>query len=1096
MTSPSTAQEPSGGPRDLGDFVEAFEAAQDRDGPAVLAAFLPAPDDPLYLPVLCELVRVDLDRGWQRGRPRPLEEYVRRFPDAFQDLKALGEVAFEEYRLRRQAGENPSPAEYHGRLGVNTDGWPRGTPPDGTPAAPWCLLPTDPPGLAPGAAATLPQWCGPQHPEGVGDPNSWCSSFAGSAGHLRLFRDLERSDPDTAHRLSQSLAALPEVGSEFLGFRLVAELGQGAFGKVFLARQGELADRLVALKVSSDLMGEPQTLARLQHTHIVPIYSTHRAGPLQAVCMPYLGATTLVEVIRDIGARGELPASGKALLSTLHDHKKKTDRHGSEAAPAAGAAPAPEDDPPVQPAVPQTALAELEGMTYVQAVLWVAVRLADGLVHAHERGILHRDLKPANVLLTDEGQPMLLDFNLAADARLRERPEAASVGGTLPYMAPEQLEAFRSGPRPADARSDLYSFGVILYELLTGRTPFPARRGSSIREVLQGMVADRRQLPPRLRPAARAVSPAVESIVRRCLEPDPDRRYQKAAELRDDLDRQLHHQPLRFAREPSLWERAGKFRRRHPRLTSSVSIAAIAAVLIGVLAAALAARGEHLARLRAQETFAGFRDDLQAAQFLLNARTWADQLEDGIGKSRSALGRYQVLDNPAWRSLPDVRHLPPEDRQRLEDEIGQLLLIEARAAEAKAVALPDWSRREEALRDAVRLCALAESCYAADGAPQALWKQQAELHGLLGRGEEARRLLDRAEQTPPRTARDYYLAAFLEAEQRRFREAFALLREATRRDPQDFNAHFLGGICHDNLAMNAEAAACYTTCIALRPGFYGSYFNRGLAHLRASAFRDACEDFDDALRLRPDFADAYVNRARALQGRKMYAEAIGDLTQALELGAPAGRVLLARAKARALAGDAEGAKRDRTEGLRIEPTDEQGWVERGLARLASDPAAAVADFDKALETNPCSLPALQDKAHALSKYLKRTRDAVAVLDEAVRHYPHDVRPRAGRGVLLARLGEREAAVRDAEEALTRDASPPTLYFAADIYALTSQKEPDDRKEALRLLAAALRKGYGFEHLDADPDLDPIRTDPQFRRLIDGTRALQTSSSPK
>src|SRR5207245_2597093 len=105
-------------------------------------------------------------------------------------------------------------------------------------------------------------------------------------------------------------------------------------------------------------------------------------------------------------------------------------------------------------------LSKLEGLSYVEAVLWVGARLADGLAHAHERGILHRDLKPANVLITDDGQPMLLDFNLAADVKHRASAAAASVGGTLPYMAPEHLEAFRGRQQSVDVRSDLYSLGV------------------------------------------------------------------------------------------------------------------------------------------------------------------------------------------------------------------------------------------------------------------------------------------------------------------------------------------------------------------------------------------------------------------------------------------------------------------------------------------------------------------------------------------------------------------------------------------------------------------------------------------------------------
>src|SRR5262249_53553249 len=102
---------------------------------------------------------------------------------------------------------------------------------------------------------------------------------------------LRASDPGAADRLDRAAAQMPRAGEQFLGFRLYGELGRGAFGRVFLARQGDLAHRWVALKVAPDLWGESQTLAQLQHTHIVPIYSVHQAGPLQAVCMPYFGAT-------------------------------------------------------------------------------------------------------------------------------------------------------------------------------------------------------------------------------------------------------------------------------------------------------------------------------------------------------------------------------------------------------------------------------------------------------------------------------------------------------------------------------------------------------------------------------------------------------------------------------------------------------------------------------------------------------------------------------------------------------------------------------------------------------------------------------------
>src|SRR5262245_30703873 len=109
---------------EVDDFIEAYEAAQHRDGQATLSEFLPEPAHPLYRAVFRELVRVDLEYAWERGRPKVVEDYQDLCPDLFQDRELLQELAFEEYRLRQLVGENPAPAEYQQRFGVRTDGWP------------------------------------------------------------------------------------------------------------------------------------------------------------------------------------------------------------------------------------------------------------------------------------------------------------------------------------------------------------------------------------------------------------------------------------------------------------------------------------------------------------------------------------------------------------------------------------------------------------------------------------------------------------------------------------------------------------------------------------------------------------------------------------------------------------------------------------------------------------------------------------------------------------------------------------------------------------------------------------------------------------
>lgn len=1100
---------------ELEDRIEAYEAERARGGEADLAAFLPVPTDPHYLEVLRELVRVDMEYSWRQGRPQRLEAYQARFPELFADAECRQAVVFEEYRLRERAGENPQAEDYRQRFGVD--------PLDGSVRAETSEKPNPiaaeakeslPARKAPAIAGRTPTGQGPdtnlevasqayrdylQHrPTGaIANLDSWCESFAGNQDHARLFQDLHRSSPEAAYDLAEALTSMPEVGSDFLGFHLIAELGRGAFARVYLAEQAELSNRRVALKISSDITGESQTLAQLQHTNIVPIYSVHQASPFQAVCMPYFGSTTLHDVFAELERQPTMPNSGKGIVSTLNAHKSSTQLRSSRAGADSKARPIsePVSALPAEVVAPiakdvTATLKTLEGFTYVQAIVWLGAHLADGLAHAHDRGILHRDLKPANILLTDEGQPMLLDFNLSEDSKVRDNPSAALIGGTLPYMAPEHLDAFRGSKRPLDGRTDLYALGIILFELLTLRHPFANLRGG-LDMVIPRMIEERRQTPPELRRWNRAVSPAVESIIRHCLEADPQQRYQTAHELREDLQRHLDDRPLKYAPDPSLRQRMHKWLRRHPRLTSSVLVGAF--VFAAALVTGYGLQVRHaIQEQKARDSFDEFQRDLRTAELLLNTqRNDPAKEKEGLAASQACLDRYQVTTNHDWQSLPAYRYLRPPERDRLREDLGELLLLMAQTTSKQTARRSEPDQQEMQLQTALNWNLRAEECYPPDKVPSFVWHQRAELYQLVGRASDAQALQEKARNVPLRSAKDRYLLAADHTVHDRFAEALPLLEEVTREDPQSFWSWFMLGRCHYRLEQFTQAAACYRVCVVLWPENAWAHFNLGWSRLRQNEFRQASDDFAAAIRQNPAGPEAYLARAVAWQGLRQYRNAIDDLTQALQHGAPDTRIYFLRARNQDRLGDPEGGMFDWVEGLQRQPTDELSWIERGFAKMTVDPDGALSDFNQALQLNPRLFAALQNKARILTKQ-GRIEEAVRTLDQEIEYYPDSMPARSGRGVLLARLGKYAEARQDAEMALKRDRTPAIIYQVAGIYALTSRQQPNDRMKALVLLSSALQKGFGFEYLAEDKDLDPIRNLPEFRRLTDAVRDLRAA----
>jgi len=610
----------------------------------------------------------------------------------------------------------------------------------------------------------------------------------------------------------------------------------------------------------------------------------------------------------------------------------------------------------------------LRGASGIQAAVWIVARLAEGLDHAHSRGLLHRDLKPANILIAADGTPMLLDFNLAAETETELNPggragergvHRALLGGTLPYMSPEHLDALdpegSTRPEAVEERSDLYALGLILFEMITGNRPFAETApGLAPLATIRAMAEDRRRRPvPSLRACCSAVPWSLDALVSQCLDPDPDRRFQSARDLAEDLRRFLDDLPMRHCPEPSLRERLGKWARRHPGLCGSTTIGLVALVLLGLIGASIALVYDGMLDLAARMKLKAFDRGFIESQFLLNVSGRDDEfLKKGTRTARKLLGQVGIAEDATItrargrrgrdiRQNPSadwLRRLKPEEARRLRRQIVELLVLVARAGVIVSSHGGSEDDRRGALNRAVSLLDQAERLDTA--LPSVLFAERARYHAALGDADLAARDRDRAAQLFPTQSGDLTMLGTSLLASGDIAGAEAALRSAIAQDVTSLWAWFAMGHCHFEQGRYLEAAGDFSACVARGPEYAWSHFNRALALARAGRLLDAKVSYDRALELDPDLVEARVDRALVELELDQAEEALADLRAAVAAGRREPGVLSAFGETLARLGRGEEAEAMFRDLLTHTPDDPVVRVARGMTRLDRDPAAA------------------------------------------------------------------------------------------------------------------------------------------------------------
>ncbi len=712
-------------------------------------------------------------------------------------------------------------------------------------------------------------------------------------------------------------------------FRLVREIGRGGMGVVYEAVQEPLLRR-VALKILPPhfslnekavkrFLAESSAAARLAHPHIVSVYTAGEANGTHYYAMEFVEGKSLDRVIADLrglerdaihatdlsdalrsgpdGAGGAALDEGTGENDTIAVTRAAGDREAGvrKAPPPPPPPPDPDDEKiDIYARASQTFRGRPfpEVRNFVHTATALVAQVADALDYAHRQGIIHRDIKPNNLLLRRDGRLMVADFGLSKDTSSASLTQPGELIGAPMYMSPEQILAKRIR---IDERTDVYSLGATLYELLTLCPPY---KGSTAQEIIKNVVMSEPRRPRRVNPR---LHHDIETVILKAMEKDPERRYRTARDFADDLGRFLNGDPIQ-AKPPSVARRMGAFTRRNAIAAAVTAVLVVFVPVTGFLLYQSRQAAVEREETRREETLARGVERFKRALVsegigfsdMAGVSSSVPDFEEAARSRRNEVRRSALF----WRGYARFKLRDPAGSAA---DLLESIEIEVRRGPARLLGFAAAALKDDGLaraaRDAVEKCGPRD---APDYFMEGVWHlNQVEAEpsddAKISRLEAARDSLLRAVEIDP-----YFniahekLGLVYKQLPNGFREAkdrYTTYMSLNPRSPIPplLLSHLLEteALGHDaavdDAAMLNDALYYADEAIRRDPGSALAHHNRGGLLMWLRKFDETEKELREALRLDPQFAPSYAGLAQIRVHEERYDDAKKELDRALAI---------------------------------------------------------------------------------------------------------------------------------------------------------------------------------------------------------------------